>query len=499
MENTNDIVLTLVDMMDPNQKIEIESYKEKLKASCPYFTAALTNFKERDMTNMTMIVPNISMMANIINSLCGAGPNCYGSINDIAKIYEYYECCMFLGLDINFDLLRDIKICETNYDTLLSILDLVGPDTKLIALVNKNMPYEYDLSIITQSNLNIMLSAERSKINILTHSQDDLGDSHRIELLDLESKEPILIKYDHINGDDDFIYDTYFSDDGSKVVYEHSEHIEIFDIVRNNMVSSDKVKKYKTSRIHFSSDNSTFVAGYSGGDVVLWDSILCVKIRLITNLSGQYNINHPLFVRYLPDNSRIYCVVVGVSNTIDFYDVNACTLISTIHNNTLIRAICHSPNGLYIAFGDFSNVIKIWNINNFSLIHTINNTGPNDIYCCLGYSNCSTKIAIGYLRGFIKIWDGTNMSVKIIYNNSMTHITSICFLPNDLSIASANGAILKIHDVSDHECDKNNIMDIFEANDSYLINNVCICKNYQSKTEKNIIKFIENCDQKLLV
>jgi hypothetical protein len=115
MANTNDVVLTLVDILECNQKVEIVLPKEKLKASCPYFTAALTNFKESDMSNITITVPNISIITGIINSLCGTG-ECGNDISDITTLLEYYQCAMFLGLDINFKLLDNIKNCMSDYE-----------------------------------------------------------------------------------------------------------------------------------------------------------------------------------------------------------------------------------------------------------------------------------------------------------------------------------------------------------------------------------------------
>jgi WD40 repeat protein len=491
MANTNDIVLTLVDILDSDRKIEIVVHKEKLKASCPYFNAALTNFKERHMPNITMMVPNISMMAGMINSLCGGvGGN---DINDIAVILEYYQCVMFLGLDINFGLLDNIKICEGDYEILLQILDLVPPNEKLITIVNKNMPIKYDLSRITKKNLCLMRDAVRAKTKILLSRQDESCNSQRIELLDLESGEMTLLKYDMIDDSDDDIYDVYSSGDGSKVAFMHYKYIKICDIL-NNFVSFLETKKHIDS-FHFSPTNDTFITMDVDGDIKIWNTVTCMEIKKITT-SHTYDINDVCCVRYLPDGSRIYYVISGsfnAINAIEFYDLVTEKLISTINNDSPIGHVRHSPNGLYIAFCDLFGMVKIWDINKNFLIQTINSQNSDDI-CCLCFSNDSSKIAIGYYNGSIKIWDSVTMSTLFIYDERTTTIPYICFLPNDLSIAVSKGNIINIWDLSNPNRRETKPMGFFEMNDTYFITHICIYKKYQSEIERNILRFIENCE-----
>ena len=93
--------------------------------------------------------------------------------------------------------------------------------------------------------------------------------------------------------------------------------------------------------------------------------------------------------------------------TIKIWDVTNGQLLHTLDGHTYsVRSVCYSPNGNQIASGSEDLTIKIWNVTNGQLLHTLN--GHTGSVNSVSYSPNGNQIASGSGDNTIKIWDVTN-------------------------------------------------------------------------------------------
>src|SRR3990172_12949961 len=111
--------LTIV-LIDGNHHLTIDLHKIILYSSCIYFEKLLTNCREKNANSITIIVPNVDVIYDIIMSFYG---------QKLEKIYQweylldYVKCCDFLGIQLDALILANVKIPKGEFEVLLDIVE----------------------------------------------------------------------------------------------------------------------------------------------------------------------------------------------------------------------------------------------------------------------------------------------------------------------------------------------------------------------------------------
>src|SRR3989337_2255793 len=115
-------------LVDQTNTITIQLHKIILYSSCIYFRKLLTSFKERNLNEITIQVPNTFIMHDIIMSFYGQKINSQ-NLPDWQHLLETIKCWDFLGIPFKPDVvLRNLRVPTTGFDLLLDVIDLVGYD-----------------------------------------------------------------------------------------------------------------------------------------------------------------------------------------------------------------------------------------------------------------------------------------------------------------------------------------------------------------------------------
>src|SRR3972149_5336993 len=114
--------LTII-LMDGNHHLTIDLHKIILYSSCIYFEKLLTNCREKNANSITIIVPNVDVVYDIIMSFYGQKIE---KLHQWEYLLDYIKCCDFLGIVLDASILANVKIPEEAFEELLDIIELVG-------------------------------------------------------------------------------------------------------------------------------------------------------------------------------------------------------------------------------------------------------------------------------------------------------------------------------------------------------------------------------------
>src|SRR3989304_1352302 len=106
--------ITIV-LMDEKHHLTIDSHKIILSL-CIYFKKLLTNCKEKNANSITIIVPNVDVIYDIIMSFYGQKIE---KLHNWKYLLDYVKCCDFLGIELNASFLANVKIPEEALEDLL--------------------------------------------------------------------------------------------------------------------------------------------------------------------------------------------------------------------------------------------------------------------------------------------------------------------------------------------------------------------------------------------
>src|SRR3989304_684981 len=193
-------------LVDQNNTITIQLHKNILYSSCIYFRKLLTSFKERNLNEITIHVPNTFITHDIIMSFYGQKMNSL-NLPNWQYLLETIKCWDFLGISFEPDILRNLRVPTEGFDLLLDVIDLVGYSNDFtIKLIKKNLPNNYDTSIFPKELLEELFKLE---YKIVSGSGD-----HSIKIWNAETGELIRTLLGHTNS----VHSVCFSSDNKRIV-----------------------------------------------------------------------------------------------------------------------------------------------------------------------------------------------------------------------------------------------------------------------------------------
>ena len=371
--------ITLI-LSDANNEIAIDLHKNILYSSCIYFEKLLTNFKEKHLDQIRIEVPNAFVCYDVIMSFYGQKTN-IGNFPDWLHILESIKCHDFLGLKRDI-LSKDLEIPEKGFESLLSVVDLIGYNANSTKLVIKNLPKEYDLSKLNKELVRKILE-----------------------------------------------FNNY------RIVSASGNGIKIWNAGTGELINTLNGHTYDVYSVCISSDHKRIVSGSRDNSIKIWNA---TNGELINTLNGHTSWVYS--VCFSPDNKRI---VSGSSdNSIKIWDADTCELINTLNGHTYsVRTLCFSSVNKKIVSGSDDNSIKIWNADTGELINTLNGH-TNSVYSVRFSSDLvaeaqvlnNKRIISGSSDDTIKIWNSVSGELIKTLNDHTNCVRSVCCLPihNDL-------------------------------------------------------------------
>jgi WD40 repeat protein len=187
---------------------------------------------------------------------------------------------------------------------------------------------------------------------------------------------------------------------------ENSELIKIYDINTGKIVKIIEGEGSITS-LSYSSD-SKYISWAATRGLFIIDINL---EKIIQTIDEFYYFSD---VKYSPDKKHLACVVIGeIDHTnidkyggIDIYKVNNGKLTSLCHleNSLGVNKISYSPNGKFIASGNFNDgLVSVWDINSYSLKFVLEKHFNK--VTSLAWSPNGKYLASGSENGEVKLWE----------------------------------------------------------------------------------------------
>ncbi|NET41691.1 WD40 repeat domain-containing protein [Okeania sp. SIO2B3] len=189
----------------------------------------------------------------------------------------------------------------------------------------------------------------------------------------------------------------------------------------------------------------TIVTGISG--LGLWHSRLISTNNLLQQTQTKnrsektiaQNLGWVYTVAITPDGQTL--ASGGYGGVIKIWDLNNNQLLHTINAHAdAIESIAISPDGKILASGSWDNRIKLWDLTNGTLIRTI--AGHIDDVKAIAISADGKILASGSYNGMIKLWNLKTGSIEGSFQHSAP-ITSLTFSSDGEILASGfqNGQI----------------------------------------------------------
>lgn len=155
----------IIELIDDEDVLSINAHKIILCVSCEYFEKLFTLFREKNQSKITIKVPNRYVIRDIIIGFYGRNPQ--PCINDWKYQLDLVVCRDFLGLKISSYMIKNIIVPLEGFESLIKVVDLIGFFDETIDIIIRNMPKDYDKSILSDELLDkITKQTEISNKNV---------------------------------------------------------------------------------------------------------------------------------------------------------------------------------------------------------------------------------------------------------------------------------------------------------------------------------------------
>ncbi|AEQ60407.1 N-terminal divergent BTB domain-containing protein [Acanthamoeba polyphaga mimivirus] len=223
-----DLELVLTD--PENNNLVLNLHKIILDINCPYFeTLFSNNFIDSNRKNLNLFVEDSYITRDIIYSFYGQ-TNRSTDYPDWLYQLKKIKCQNFLCMKPDFDGLLNLVFNKDNFDELLNTIDSIGYNDKLVSLIFKNMPIDYDLAKFPVELLNRMLDV--SGFYIMYY------DNNRFSMYNQYCE---FVVFDRINDfDHDLNSEIVYVPNSQEIVYV-SKEIVVFNIETQTSRIADNV------------------------------------------------------------------------------------------------------------------------------------------------------------------------------------------------------------------------------------------------------------------
>ncbi|WP_334747473.1 WD40 repeat domain-containing protein [Nostoc sp.] len=235
-----------------------------------------------------------------------------------------------------------------------------------------------------------------------------------------------------------------FSPDGQILASGSQDgSLNLWDISSGKLIRTFKHSE-PVINVVFSPDGQTLASGLDlGSSIRLWNWCTGEIIRInddpnafkmgFSNFKSQPTV-------FSPDGQTLFATSDSGS-VIQSWNVKTGKRTGSFDAKSSIYAVAISPVGNTLATGIRDNAIKLWNVSNGQLIHTL--TGQKGEVRAVAFSPNGQQIASGSQDGTVHLWNVSTGKVISIFTAHKGQVWSVAFNPDGKTLASAgqDGAI----------------------------------------------------------
>ncbi|MBD2255107.1 WD40 repeat domain-containing protein [Nostoc parmelioides] len=188
----------------------------------------------------------------------------------------------------------------------------------------------------------------------------------------------------------------------------------------------------------FSPDGQTLVSNLDLGSIIrLWNwrtgQIIRIKDDPDAYQRGFRNFKTQP-ATFSRDGQTLFATS-GSGSMLQSWNVKTGKRTGSFDAKSLINAVALSPDGNTLATGIRDNAIKLWNIHDGKLIHTL--TGHQGQVRTVAFSPDGTLLASGSRDGSVKLWNITTGKQVSTFTAHKLQVWSVAFNPDGKTLASA--------------------------------------------------------------
>lgn len=349
-----DVEIILIDEIN---RVHMNVHKAILASSSQYFLNLFTKFSETEKSTITIKVRDSQISSDIICSF-------YRQIVDSTNYPDWkytllkYQCLDYFGLDYKFDILTSLKIPSEGFNLLLETANTIGYHNEINRLIAKNIPNDYDLSILSDELLSF-LRKYISRHNLVTANHSCLN------IYDVITGDKLSSF--HLNNNVSHVCEV--GKNIIAIVYHSADKIFLFDLISQNVVETlhnlDIKSSVDMTAICYIKSLNHLVTANRNKQLIVWDLTTrqIVKIKKVNRIIDRLIANHTITTDY-----NLF-VSVGSCQSILIWNKNY-TVSKGINSPNSIISYSVSGRELILANAIY---IKIFDIDEGKILHKINN------------------------------------------------------------------------------------------------------------------------------
>ena len=418
----SDLELTLVD--DDHNQITLNVHKNILANTAPYFSKLFGFGIEATSDKITINVSNLNIMFDLIMSYYDEKQN---SLPEWKYKLETIKSKIFLGMDYDPNLLRNIKVPEEGFEQLINAIEMIGFTDETIKIINNNLPTDYDIAKLSTELINEMINVGSSySIASICNGSVKLWNTNGQEISSriITDNGSVSISSDNnkwiicpsstssiklceiktgkeiktFSGHYYFIGCLSFSGDNKLVISSSYNCIKLLDVESGNKIRKFEQDYSELCSASFSSDNKLIVSiKTTRQNIQLWDVETGKVVRIFNG-----HIGFVLCALFSFNNKWI--ASGGDDESIKLWDVETGQIIRTFLGHTEgVNSVSFSSDDKWIASGSNDLSTKLWNVESGDVIGTF--LGHLSYVKCVSLSPDNKWIISGAYDGYIKLWD----------------------------------------------------------------------------------------------
>ena len=221
-----------------------------------------------------------------------------------------------------------------------------------------------------------------------------------------------------------------------------SSTIKLWNL-QNDTVTTLRGHSRKVHSVAFSPDGQRLVSGSDDWTFRLWDIQSQQHISTLEHINDR--VRSPITAAVFSyDGQRL----ATAGQHVKLWDISSLTELATLRHDAFVRGVAFSPNGKFLAAGDRSGSVKIWDVQARQVIAELE--GDSQYVSSVAFSADGRTLASGGYKGQIKLWTTSDWTLRGTLQNRGTAY-SIDFSPDGRVLASTGHQVVTLWSVENGE------------------------------------------------
>ncbi len=237
------------------------------------------------------------------------------------------------------------------------------------------------------------------------------------------------------------------SPDGSLLATDGGyNQIQLWDWQSSQLNATLTGHNSEVNALAISPNKQILVSGDQQGQAIIWNLRTGEIANTLTR--SRPNLSNPITSVVISSNGQT--LITGSNQGIELWDLNTGRLVLTLPESAEANAIAISPDSRTLVSGHLDNTVKVWNLQNGNLVHTLQAGEPGFIVESLAISPDGQTIAGGTYRQ-IRLWNlerGIRQRT-IVAHCDLCYVYDLAFTPDGKAIASTSEDGTKFWNLAD--------------------------------------------------